>query len=138
MTPDQFTVASFMSVELQARDISDDRLQQRLALNKRQACRVAAVEVQKIKGVKDQARPPISVRRGLGFGKARKAVGPYSTQFAVEMGCLRPEGGKRGLHDGIFVGSVEACPGQKLCSAALEPHCHPETVQLNLVQPLLP
>jgi hypothetical protein len=33
VAPDQFTVTSFMSVELQARDIGDDRLRQRLALN---------------------------------------------------------------------------------------------------------
>jgi hypothetical protein len=55
VAPDQFTVASFMSIELQARFLGENRLKQRLAVEERQACRVAAVDIEKIKGVKDQA-----------------------------------------------------------------------------------
>jgi hypothetical protein len=51
---DQFAVAEFMTVELQAGDIGYDRLQQRLAFKERQARCVAAVEMQNIECVKDQ------------------------------------------------------------------------------------
>jgi hypothetical protein len=63
VAPDQFTVASFMSVELQARFLGENRLKQRLALEERQACPVAAVDMEKIEGVKDQAYtapPPVA------------------------------------------------------------------------------
>jgi hypothetical protein len=72
---DQFAIADFMTVELQAWNSVHDRFQQRLALDEGQRCRVAAVEVQEIKGVKDQARAALPVGRGLGFGEAGKAVG---------------------------------------------------------------
>jgi len=108
MAADKFAVARLMAIELQAGDIGHDRLQQRLALKERQACRFAAIEMQKIEGVKDQAPDALPVRRGLGLGEAWKAVGPYSAQFAVEVGRLRPHGGEDGLHDGIFVAPVEA------------------------------
>jgi hypothetical protein len=91
--------------------------------------------MQKVEGIKDQARAPRPVRRGLCLGEAWKAVRPYPAQFAVEIGCLRPEGRKRGLHDGIFIGPVEAGPGQKLCLAAFNPHRHAETIKFDLVKP---
>jgi hypothetical protein len=47
---------------------------QTLALEERQAARVAAVEIQKVEGVKDQAHAARAVGRGLGLGKVWKAV----------------------------------------------------------------
>ena len=79
-----------MAVESQARDISNDRLQRRLALNEWQAGGVTAIKMQKVEGIKDQARTPLPVRSGLGFSEAWKAVGPDAAQFTVEIGCLRP------------------------------------------------
>ena len=43
-----------MIVELQTLNIGQDRLKQRLPLNKREACGVAAIKMQKVEGIKDQ------------------------------------------------------------------------------------
>ena len=64
-----------MTVELQAADVGHDRLQERLAFREWQARRVAAVEMQKVEGVKDQTYTPCPVRRRLHLGEARQTVG---------------------------------------------------------------
>ena len=74
MAADKLAVANLMTIELQAGNIGHNRLKQRLTLNKRQGCRVAAVEVQEVEGVKDQAHAARAVGRGLGLGEVRKAV----------------------------------------------------------------
>jgi hypothetical protein len=56
VAPDHLAVASLMSVELQAGDIGDNRLKPGFALGERQARRVAAIEMQKVEGVKDKMR----------------------------------------------------------------------------------
>jgi hypothetical protein len=58
MAADQFAVANLMTIELQAGNVGHYRLQQRLALNERHACRVAAVEMQEAEGVKDKVQSP--------------------------------------------------------------------------------
>jgi hypothetical protein len=135
---DELAVARLMTIELQAADIGHDRLQQRLTLGERQARRVAAVEMQKVEGVKDQAHAPCPVGRGLGFSEARHTVGADAAQFAVEIGGLRPHGPERRRHAGISGCPVEAGARQKLGLAALDARRHAKTVELDLMQPLRP
>jgi hypothetical protein len=74
MAADKLAVANLMTIELQAGNIGRDRFEQRLTLNKRQGRRVAAIEMQKVEGVKDQAHAARPIGRGLGLGEVRKAV----------------------------------------------------------------
>ena len=97
-----------MSVELQARDIGNDRLQQRFALKERQASRVTAVKMQQVEGIKDQARAPLPIRRGLGLREAWKAIGPNSAQFAMSGEPKRVERG-----GGTFKGEFDRFNGSR-------------------------
>jgi hypothetical protein len=51
-----------------------NRLEQRLPLNKRQGCRVAAAKMQEVEHAKDLTMPVRPIGRSLGLGKARKSV----------------------------------------------------------------
>jgi hypothetical protein len=124
------------SIELQAGNIGQDRLKQRLPLDERQVCRVAAVEIQEVEGVKDKAHAARPVSCRLCLGETRKAVLAHATSFAVEIRALRRDGLKRRCHAGIFGAPVEAGPGQNPGPAALNARRHAETVEL--VQPLRP
>ena len=90
MAADKLAVANLVTIELQAGNIGHDRLKQRLTFDKRQGCGVAAVEMQKVEGVKDQAHATRAIGRGLGLGEVWKAVLADAAQFAVEIGGLRP------------------------------------------------
>jgi hypothetical protein len=138
MGADKLAVANLMTVELQAWNIGHDRLKQRLALDKRQGCRVAAVEMQKIEGVKDQAHAARPIGRGLGHGEVRQAVVDDAAQFAVEIGGLRAHGCERRKRAWIFGAPVETGARQKPCLAAFNPPRHAETVKLDLVKPFRP
>ena len=94
--------------------------------------------MQKVEGVKDQAHAARAIGRGLGLGEVRQAVVADATQFAVEIGGLRPHGRERRKQAGIFGAPVEAGARQKLRLAALDARRHAETVELDLVQPLRP
>jgi hypothetical protein len=85
MTADKLPVANFMTIELQARNFGHDGLKQRLALEKGQAGRVAAIKMQKVEGVKDQAHAARAVGRGLGLSEVWKAVIADVAQFAVDI-----------------------------------------------------
>jgi len=63
MAADKLAVANLMAVELQARNTGHDRLEQRLTLKKRQACRVAAVEVHEVESIKNKTRAALPVSR---------------------------------------------------------------------------
>ena len=63
-----------MTVELKAGCPSDQRLQQRLALNERQVGGVSTVKMEKIEGVVDKAHAALAVARGLGLRKAGQAI----------------------------------------------------------------
>ena len=54
---DQLAVACLVAVELKVGDCRDQRLQQRLALDERQAGDVAAVEMQEIESEIDKPNP---------------------------------------------------------------------------------
>jgi hypothetical protein len=112
MLSDDLAVASLMGVELQAGRSSDQRLQQRLAFDERQApAYVPAIEVQKIESVIDEADAALAVARGLRLRKARQAIVANPAQLAVEEGCLRPDLCQSSGDARIFVGPVEPCPG---------------------------
>jgi hypothetical protein len=88
----KLAVANLVTIELQAGNTCHNRFKQRLTFNKRQGCGVAAIEMQKVEGVKDQAHAARAIGRGLGLSEVRKAVLADPTQFAVEIGGLRPHG----------------------------------------------
>jgi hypothetical protein len=67
----EFAVAGLMAVEPKARLVRDQWLKKRLALDERQTRDVAAVEMQEIEGVINEARPALAVGHGLGIGEAR-------------------------------------------------------------------
>jgi hypothetical protein len=52
-----------MAIKLQAWNIGHERRQQRLTLNKRQGCGVAAIEMQVVESVKDKAHAPCTKAR---------------------------------------------------------------------------
>jgi hypothetical protein len=54
---DQLSVARLVAVELKARNCRDHRLQQRLALDQRQAGDVAVVEMQEVENEIDEPNP---------------------------------------------------------------------------------
>ena len=134
----KLAVANLMTIELQAGNIGHNRLEQRLTLNKRQGCRVAAIEMQEIEGVKDQAHAARPIGRGLGLGEVRKAVVADAAQFAVEIGGLRPHGRERCQRAWIFGAPVETGARQELYLAAFNARRHAETVKLDFMQPLRP
>jgi hypothetical protein len=58
--------------------------------------------------------------------------------IAVEIGGLRPDCGERRKRARIFGALVETGARQKPCLAVLNPPCHTESIELNLVQPFRP
>ena len=135
---DEFAVASLMAIELEAGKIGHHRLKQRLALDKRQGCRVAAIQMQEGRRRKRPVHAARSVGRGLGLGEARKAVVADAAQLAVEIGGLRAARRERRQRARIFGAPVEPGAGQQLYLAALDARSHAKAVELDLVQPLRP
>ena len=88
---DEFAIACLMAVELNAGRVRDQRVQQRLALDKRQARDVTAIKMQKIEGVVDEPHGAPAVARGLSLRKARQSIVPDTAQFAVEIGSFDPQ-----------------------------------------------
>jgi hypothetical protein len=138
MAADKLPLANLMTIELQAGKISHHRLKQRLALDKRQGCRIAAIKMQEVESVKDQAHAARPVGRGLGIGEVRKAVIADAAQFAVEIGGLRTHGRERRKRAGIFGAPVEAGARQEVYLAAFNGRRHAETVKLDFMEPLRP
>jgi hypothetical protein len=84
----KLAVANLVTIGLQAGNSCHNRFKQRLTFNKRQGCGVAAIEMQKVEGVKDQAYGARPIGRGLGLSEVRKAVLADPAQFAVEIGVF--------------------------------------------------
>ena len=76
MAADKLAVANSMTIELQAGNIGHDRLEQRLALYKREGRRVAAIEMQKVERVKDQEYDARPVGRGWVSAKFGRPSSP--------------------------------------------------------------
>ena len=76
MLSDELAVSGLVAVELKARRPGDQRLQQRLALNERQAGGVPTVEMQKIEGVVDKAHAALAVARACVCEKFGKPSSP--------------------------------------------------------------
>jgi hypothetical protein len=97
-------------VELKAGNVRYQRPQKRLALNQRQTCRVAAVEMQKVKGVVDQPDSALAIACRLSLREAWQSIITDAAQFSVEIGAVRPHIREGGNDAGIFVAPFDAVP----------------------------
>jgi hypothetical protein len=131
----EISVAGLMAIELKAKLVCDQRLEERFALDERQARNVAAVEVQKIEGVIDEPNVALAVGRRLSMGEAWQPLFIDATQLAVDIGGLHVQARERCNGAWIFGGPIEPGPRQQL-NAAVDARGHAIAVELDLVHPL--
>ena len=73
MFADEVAVACLMVIELTG-NVRDQRRQKRLALNQRQTCSVAAVEMQKVESVVNEPNSALAIARRLSLREAWQSI----------------------------------------------------------------
>ena len=111
MLQDKLTVATLMALELKAWPATDQRLEERLALDEWQSRDVSAIEVQEIEGVIDEPHFAPTIGRRLRLGEAWQSTIIEAAEFAVEIGGLRLHVRKRFDDAWLFACPVEPGPG---------------------------
>jgi hypothetical protein len=97
---------------MKAQLASDERLEERLALDEGKPRDVAAVEVQEVERVMGETGSAFAIRRRLGVSEARKSRFINSAEHAVEIGGLHVQVRERGDGARIFVGPIKSGSGQ--------------------------
>ena len=136
MLQDELAVAGIVAIELEARLVCDQWLEQLFAPDKREARDVPAGEMQKIEGVIDEMHAALAVGRRLGVGEARQSGFVDAAEFAVEIGGLHVQVRERRDGAWIFGRPVEAGSGQELHAAIVDARGHAIAVELDFVDPL--
>src|SRR5438876_4499084 len=105
------------------------------AFDQRQVRQIAAVEMQKVKDVIDEAFPLACLERRLQLGKARNARLGLDYHFAVDQRVARSELGDRGADVGEFFAPIETFAGEQADLAVIEPSLDAIAIELDLVHP---
>ncbi len=109
--------------------------QRRLALGKRGAGDVIAVEMEEIEGVVDQTVPPAALEVVLQGGKVGDSRFVSGYDFSIDDGVVFLQGAERGRNGGEPRGPVESGSGAKLNRPVADPRLHAVTVELYFMHP---
>jgi hypothetical protein len=108
---DELAVSGIVAIELEARLVCHQWLEQLFAPEKREARDVPAGEMQKIEGVIDDLNAALAIARRLGMGEAGQSSVIDATKLAIDVSGLYLEVCKRGDDARIFSRPVESGPG---------------------------
>jgi hypothetical protein len=114
---DELAVSGIVAIELKAGLICDQRLEQRLALDERQARNVPAAKVQEIESEIDKMHAALAISSRLGLRKAGQSGIVDAAELAVDIGGLHVAVCERGDDARIFGRPVEPGPRQQLRTA---------------------
>src|ERR1700722_7490832 len=120
-----------MAIELKAQLVCEQRFQKRLALDELKAGDVPTVEMQEIESVIDELHIAFAVGRRLCVGESRQPSLIHAAEFPVEVSGPDVELQERCDSAWIFVGPVEAGPGQQLHAPVVDARGHAIAVQFH-------